>query len=160
MDASSPPYRRFSRHGPAPSSDSELPSYTRRAVRQVDVPRPATEHLFQVSNGKGKPWITLKVYSSAKSAKSLPTFFEKETINGLLEVDAEKGDSIQAITATVCVFFFPSKINSFLIFFFRWPVASSPALIQTSALPSWATRNPYGPNILTFPAFRPLLMLI
>ena len=119
MDASSPPYRRFSRHGPAPSSDSELPSYTRRAVRQVDVPRPATEHLFQVSNGKGKPWITLKVYSSAKSAKSLPTFFEKETINGLLEVDAEKGDSIQAITATVCVFFFPSKINSFLFYFFQ-----------------------------------------
>ena len=106
MDASSPPsYRRYSRHGPAPSSDSELPSYTRRTVPQVDVPRSATEHLFHVLNGKGKPWITLKVYSSAKSSRSLPTFFEKETINGLLEVDAEKGDSIQAITATVCAFF-------------------------------------------------------
>lgn len=41
------------------------------------------------------------MYSSAKSSKSLPTFFEKESINGLLELDAEKGDSIQAITATV-----------------------------------------------------------
>jgi len=106
MDASSPPcYRRYPRHGPAPLSDSELPSYTRRTAPQVDVTRPATEHLFQVFNGKGKPWITLKVYSSAKSSKSLPTFFDKESINGLLEVDAEKGDSIQAITATVCVFF-------------------------------------------------------
>lgn len=109
MDASSPPsYRRHSRRGPAPSSDSELPSYTRHTVPQVDVPRPATEHLFQVLNGKGKPWITLKVYSSARSSRSLPTFFEKESINGLLEVDAEKGDSIQAITATVFFLFFSS----------------------------------------------------
>ena len=107
MDASSPPsYRRHSRRGPAPSSDAQLPSYTRRTVPQVDLPRPATEHLFHVFNGKGKPWITLKVYSSAKSSRSLPTFFEKEAINGLLEVDAEKGDSIQAITATVCFFSF------------------------------------------------------
>ncbi|KAF8802489.1 hypothetical protein BYT27DRAFT_7112534 [Phlegmacium glaucopus] len=104
MDASSPPhYRRYSsRPGPAPSSGSELPSYTRRSsVTQVPPPRRATEHLFHVFNARGKPWITLKLYSSAKSSKSLPTFFEKENINGLLELDAEKGDSIQAITATV-----------------------------------------------------------
>jgi len=107
MDASSPPcYRRYSsRPGLAPSSGSELPSYTRRStVAQVVPSRQATEHLFHVFNAKGKPWITLKVYSSAKSSKSLPTFFEKENIHGLLELDAEKGDSIQAITATVCVF--------------------------------------------------------
>ena len=118
MEASSPPcYRRYSRHGPAPLSDSELPSYTRRTVPQVDIPRPATEHLFHVLNGRGKPWITLKVYSSAKSSRSLPTFFEKETINGILEVDAEKGDSIQAITATVCVFFLVQ--TPFIKSFFR-----------------------------------------
>ena len=106
MDASSPPrYRRHSsRHGLAPSSGSELPSYTRHTSTEGDHSRQATEHLFHVLNGKGKPWITLKLYSSAKSSKSLPTFFEKEKINGLLELDAEKGDSIQAITATVCAF--------------------------------------------------------
>ena len=106
MDASSPPrYRRYSRHGLVPPSGSELPSYTRRNVSQVTASRQATEHLFHVFNAKGKkPWMTLKVYSSAKSSKSLPTFFEKEKINGLLEVDVEKGDSILAITATVCVF--------------------------------------------------------
>ena len=132
MDASSPPcYRRSSRHGPVPSSESELPSYTRRTVPQADVPRPATEHLFHVYNGKGKPWITLKVYSSAKSSKSLPTFFEKETINGLLEVDAEKGDSIQAIAATVCV--------SFLV---------QTTFIQVNSLPLQVTgRILTGPNI-------------
>ncbi|KAF8150704.1 hypothetical protein B0H34DRAFT_149037 [Crassisporium funariophilum] len=107
MDASSPPrYRRFSsRPGPAPSSGSELPAYTRRNTLTqplaVDLRREPTEHIFQVADGKSKPWITLKVYSSAKSSRSLPTFFEKENITGRLELDAERGDSIQAITATV-----------------------------------------------------------
>ncbi|KAF8968052.1 hypothetical protein BDZ97DRAFT_449634 [Flammula alnicola] len=105
MDASSPPrYRRFStRPGPAPLSGSELPPYTRRntLTQPINLRREPTEHVFQLSDGKSKPWITLRVFSSAKSSKSLPTFFEKENINGRLELDAERGDSIQAITAMV-----------------------------------------------------------
>jgi len=95
MDAVSPPqYRR---------SGSELPAYSRRrSVQQPTLPRrDPTEHTFQLSEGKNTPWVTLKLRSSAKSPKSLPTFFEKEHINGELEVMAERGDSIQAITATV-----------------------------------------------------------
>lgn len=107
MDASSPPrYRRFSvRPGPAPSSGSELPPYTRRntLTQPINLRREPTEHIFQVADGKSKPWITLRVFSSAKSSKSLPTFFEKENITGRLELDAERGDSIQAITAMVCL---------------------------------------------------------
>ncbi|KAF8905074.1 hypothetical protein CPB84DRAFT_1894808 [Gymnopilus junonius] len=105
MDASSPPrYRRFStRPGPAPLSGSELPPYTRRntLTQPINLHREPTEHVFQLADGKSRPWITLKVYSSAKSPRSLPTFFEKENITGLLELEAERGDSIQAITATV-----------------------------------------------------------
>ncbi|KAG7451337.1 uncharacterized protein BT62DRAFT_927015 [Guyanagaster necrorhizus] len=52
-------------------------------------------------SNKDKPWATLKVFSSAKSAKSLPTFYEKETINGVVELEVERGDSIQAVNATV-----------------------------------------------------------
>ncbi len=52
-------------------------------------------------SGKDKAWATLKVFSSAKSAKSLPTFYEKEIINGIVELDVERGDSIQAVNATV-----------------------------------------------------------
>ncbi|KIM40544.1 hypothetical protein M413DRAFT_445987 [Hebeloma cylindrosporum] len=105
MDASSPPrYRRFStRPGPAPSSGSELPPYTRRntLTQPVNIRREPTEHVFQIADGKSKPWITLRVFSSAKSSRSLPTFFEKENITGRLEIDAERGDSIQAVTAMV-----------------------------------------------------------
>ncbi|TFK40191.1 hypothetical protein BDQ12DRAFT_628002 [Crucibulum laeve] len=105
MDVPSPPrYRRFStRPGPAPVSASELPAYTRRntLAQPVVVRRESTEHVYHVADGKSRPGITLKVYSSAKSSKSLPTFFEKENINGQLEIHAEKGDSIQAITAII-----------------------------------------------------------
>ena len=117
MDASSPPrYRRFStRPGPAPSSGSELPPYTRRntLTQPINLRREPTEHVFQVADGKSKPWITLRVFSSAKSSKSLPTFFEKENITGRLELDAERGDSIQAITAMVCLqcFFFSTRTS-------------------------------------------------
>ncbi|KAF9524862.1 hypothetical protein CPB83DRAFT_773149 [Crepidotus variabilis] len=109
VDIAAPPqYRRYSaRPGPVPVADStahDLPAYTRRNTLcqpMHDSRREPTEHVFQVADGKSKPWITLKLSSSAKSSKSLPTFFEKENINGQLEVDAERGDSIQAITATV-----------------------------------------------------------
>ena len=108
MDFSTPPqYRRSSRQGLGRLSDvsgSELPPYSRRntlAQQPLSAPREPTEHVFQIADGKSKPWITLTLRSSAKSSRSLPTFFEKENINGQLEVDAEKGDSIQAITAAV-----------------------------------------------------------
>ncbi|GLB40290.1 hypothetical protein LshimejAT787_0801610 [Lyophyllum shimeji] len=104
MDVASPPrYRRFSaaRPGPVPQSGDELPPYTRRnTLAQPIVRREPTEHVYLLTE-KNRPWVTLQLYSSAKSSKSLPTFFEKENITGTLEINADKGDSIQCITATV-----------------------------------------------------------
>jgi len=107
MDASSPPrYSGGRRHSALPgrvSAGSELPAYSRRTTlaQPVNVRREPTEHIFQCSEGKGRPWVTLRLLSSAKSAKSLPTYFEKENITGSLEIDAERGDSIQAVSVTV-----------------------------------------------------------
>ncbi|KAJ7364223.1 hypothetical protein DFH08DRAFT_682227 [Mycena albidolilacea] len=102
MDASSPPrYRRFSRPGPAPQS-ADLPAYTRRnTLAQPIARREPVEHLYPLSDSKGRPWATLSLRSSAKSGKSVPTFFEKEHINGFFQLTAEKGDSIQSVTVTV-----------------------------------------------------------
>ncbi|KAG5647015.1 hypothetical protein DXG03_001740 [Asterophora parasitica] len=104
MDVASPPsYRRISsvRPGPVPLSVDDLPPYTRRnTLAQPIARREPVEHVYLLSE-KNRPWVTLKLYSSAKSSKSLPTFFEKENINGTLEIDAERGDSIQSITATI-----------------------------------------------------------
>jgi hypothetical protein len=60
-------------------------------------PREPAEHIYKLNDGK----VVLKIHSSAKSSKSLPTLFEKENINGQLTVDAERGDSIHAIYITV-----------------------------------------------------------
>lgn len=105
MDVSPPSYRRFSsvRPGLVPENVDELPPYTRRTAALPNEPairRGPTEHIFFLTE-KNKNLATLRLYSSAKSSKSLPTFFEKENINGILEIDAEKGDSIQSITAVV-----------------------------------------------------------
>lgn len=112
MDVSSaaapPSYHRLSRPGQVPQRISDLPAYSRhhnsRSQPSHQQPRrELTEHVFELSEGKSKPWAILTLNSSAKSSKSLPTFFEKENITGKLEVTAERGDSIQAITVTVCI---------------------------------------------------------
>jgi hypothetical protein len=101
MTALAPPsYRAPStRSGLAPASN-DLPPYSRRYTLNHPVqvaPREPTEHIYKLNDGK----VVLKIHSSAKSSKSLPTFFEKENINGQLTIDAGKGDSIHAINITV-----------------------------------------------------------
>lgn len=104
MDAlSPPPYRQLSRQGQASHSGSELPRYTRRNTLVHPVaPRDPTQHVFSLSDGRARPWLVLRVASSAKSTKTLPIFYEKENINATLELHAEKGDSsIQSVMAMV-----------------------------------------------------------
>ncbi|KAJ3757690.1 hypothetical protein EV360DRAFT_83778 [Lentinula raphanica] len=105
MDLLSPPPYRQSRQGQASQSGSELPRYTRRNTLVHPVaPREPTQHVLSLSDGRGRPWLVLKISSSAKSTKSLPLFHEKENITATLELhaDADKGDpSIQAVTALV-----------------------------------------------------------
>ncbi|CAK5268373.1 unnamed protein product [Mycena citricolor] len=101
--SSSPRYRRFSRAGPAPAFVEELPAYTgrrRATLSQPVVRRDPVEHVFPLED-KGRPWATLTLRSSAKSAKSIPTFHEKENINGSFRMMAEKGDSIHSITVQI-----------------------------------------------------------
>lgn len=111
MDAwSPPPYRRHSRQGQASQSGSELPRYTRRnTLVHTTTVREPTQHVFSLSDGRPRPWLVLQVSSSAKSAKVLPKFYEKEKINATLELRADKGDSsIQSVIAMVshcCIFF-------------------------------------------------------
>ncbi|KAG7089409.1 hypothetical protein E1B28_011097 [Marasmius oreades] len=97
-----PPYIE-PRTGQVPSSGTEtLPRYTRRnTIAQPLIRREPIEHVFQLVDGR-RAWAILKLYSSAKSAKSIPTFYEKEKITGTLEIDAVKGDSsIRIITIEI-----------------------------------------------------------
>ncbi|KIY51797.1 hypothetical protein FISHEDRAFT_36554 [Fistulina hepatica ATCC 64428] len=89
----------------AGTATDELPPYSRRQSYlrpRTGSPRQTTEHVFTITDSRNRPWAKLTISSSAKSVKSLPTFFDKDAINGTLELNAdEKGDSIHAINATI-----------------------------------------------------------
>lgn len=81
-------------------SSTAPPPYPYPADVQAILPREATEHTFRLKENN-RDWVTLKLYSGAKSSTSLPVYFEKEEISGSLEINAERGDSIHSITAKV-----------------------------------------------------------
>ena len=100
--------------GPVPSQDL-LPSYSRRqhqqrrrhsampgSTRSTDTPEPTTqrqtEHVFELTSPSR---ACLKIMSSAKTSKSLPTYFEKEVIKGEVEVDLDRGGTVIGVTAMV-----------------------------------------------------------
>lgn len=100
-----PSYRRYSLVPPRPASiqgqTEALPAYTRRnTIMPARAPREPMEHTFSLADGRSS-WATLRLRSSAKSAKSLPTFYERENLNGILEIDADKADSIHSVSAVV-----------------------------------------------------------
>ncbi|KAF5339259.1 hypothetical protein D9758_013331 [Tetrapyrgos nigripes] len=82
-------------------STTSLPAYTRRASPSpLRTPRPKTEHVVELSNNSGmggasskksKPWAVLKVYSNARSSKSLPAFVEGERLTGSVTLDLGSG---------------------------------------------------------------------
>ncbi|TRM64222.1 hypothetical protein BD626DRAFT_249145 [Schizophyllum amplum] len=101
-----------SSHGPAPG-DMQLPPYhPRRRPRTAAAPhtstshshphsltstRAPTEHTIALDDGS----VVLHLRSSARSAKSLPTYFEKESVVGALHVRAGRLEGVHGITATV-----------------------------------------------------------
>ncbi|EKM78643.1 hypothetical protein AGABI1DRAFT_59597 [Agaricus bisporus var. burnettii JB137-S8] len=147
MNALAPPSYRASstRSGQAPAS-TELPPYSRRYTLNQPVqvaPREPTEHTYQINDGK----VVLKIHSSAKSSKSLPTFFEKENIRGQLTIDAEKGDSIHAIYITITgrVVTGSSEGDSFIFLRHNVPVWSRAS--DAPRLPS-SSQNTTGTKLL------------
>lgn len=84
---------------PPPNITDEPPPY-KNAHAQDHIPQDLTEHTFLLKENS-RNWVTLKLYSDAKSPKSLPLYFEGEGIVGSLAINAEKGDSVHSITAKV-----------------------------------------------------------
>lgn len=85
---------------PPPNITDEPPPY-KNAHAQDHIPQDLTEHTFLLKDNS-RNWVTLKLYSDAKSPKSLPLYFEGKGIVGSLAINAEKGDSVHSITAKVC----------------------------------------------------------
>lgn len=62
-----------------------------------------SEHTFQLEDSKGRPWIWLRVKSRAKDKKTWPLYYERDVINGAIEVDFDKTDSAKAVSISVSV---------------------------------------------------------
>jgi hypothetical protein len=87
--------------GPAPGDDSELPPYTRRHNTYPMCHPGSADHVFTLSNSKGKPWAMLRLISSATSSGRMPTYYQGDRIIGSFSLNLEKQEAISSITATV-----------------------------------------------------------
>jgi hypothetical protein len=101
MDQPSPPvYQDTS--APVTHSESELPAYTRRPTPPPQTTRrELTEHVFELKNLKDRAWGTLKILSSAPSAKQVPTFLEGDDIAGSFTFNLEHSDHIREVRLMV-----------------------------------------------------------
>lgn len=103
--ASPPVYRRHSMLQVPPDSEN-LPVYSRRSIlrntRSTHRNRPpGTDHVYELTKTKNRPWATLNLRSGARSPQQMPTFFEDEPIAGTVALSLEKEDSITAISISV-----------------------------------------------------------
>lgn len=86
-------------------SQDSLPSYTARtssSLRQ-NIARAAdrSEHTCSLENSKGHSWVSLTVNSRSQHPKSPPTYFERDLIDGRVDFDLEKSESIKAVIISV-----------------------------------------------------------
>ncbi|EEB96429.1 hypothetical protein MPER_04441 [Moniliophthora perniciosa FA553] len=59
----------------------------------------STVDVFQLEDSRRRPWATLRLFSGARSSRSLPMFYESDKINGVLELDGDP--SIKTITVDI-----------------------------------------------------------
>ena len=94
-------------HSHLPGSNGRLATSAGRISTSAGRPatssgRTSTEHTFALDDGSA----VLRIWSSARSTRSHPTFHERENIVGALEVRAGRLDSVHEIIATVRICFY------------------------------------------------------
>ncbi|KAI0787529.1 hypothetical protein C8Q74DRAFT_1252361 [Fomes fomentarius] len=80
---------------PPPEFEGEpaLPGYSAR--------QEFTEQEYSLEDGKGRPWMWLKVKSRSRGDKQLPLFYDRDTISGHIKVDFDKAVMVKAVTISV-----------------------------------------------------------
>ena len=83
----------------ADDTDTQLPSYTIASGRGASSTQASEliEHSYQLEDSKGRPWIWLHVKSRAKDKKSWPLYYEKDVIEGKVEVDFDRTDGPKGV---------------------------------------------------------------
>jgi hypothetical protein len=84
-------------------SEAELPRYTSNSSSTASLAPALTEHTFTLEDGKGRPWVWLTVKSRAREKKTWPLYYERDIINGTVEVDFDKVDGAKGVAVAVGV---------------------------------------------------------
>ncbi|KAL5504238.1 hypothetical protein ACEPAH_8312 [Sanghuangporus vaninii] len=84
------------RPSPAPS-----PITRRASILPHHSSRPPVEHLYSLFDSRNTPWASLKLISNVGSPRFLPAYFEGQAIQGKLELDIRKPETILGISITV-----------------------------------------------------------
>jgi hypothetical protein len=91
-------------------ADSDLPSYSPPAPLRPGVSSApsitadATTHQWSLTNRNQRPWATLKLKSRARATTHRPYFFQGDILDGEVELNLERPDSIRAIEVEVSGF--------------------------------------------------------
>jgi hypothetical protein len=64
----------------------------------------ATTHQWSLTNRNQRPWVTLKLKSRARATTNRPYFFQGDTLDGEVELNLERPDSIRAVEVEVSGF--------------------------------------------------------
>ncbi len=96
---------------PPPEFEGEpaLPGYSARQCQEF------AEQEYSLEDGKGRPWMWLKVKSRSRGDKQLPLFYDRDTISGHIEVDFDKASMAKAVTISVSVYISSPSNGSFLV---------------------------------------------
>ena len=86
----------------AGQDDADLPRYSSSSSTASLAPE-LTEHTFQLDDNKGRPWVWLTVKSRARDKKTWPLYYERDIINGIVEVDFDKVDGAKGVSVAVGV---------------------------------------------------------
>ena len=87
------------RQEPAEHSHQALPRYS--SASTISLGPELSEHVFQLADSKGRPWVWLTVKSRAKDKKTWPLYYERDIIHGTVEVDFDKTDGAKAVAVSV-----------------------------------------------------------
>lgn len=104
------------------ASEHQLPRYS--SASTISLGPELSEHSFQLTDSKGRPWVWLTVKSRAKDKKTWPLYYERDIINGSVEVDFDKTDGAKAVAISVSALELSVMTRSLgLTFHFadRWP---------------------------------------
>ncbi|KAI0329806.1 hypothetical protein GY45DRAFT_840948 [Cubamyces sp. BRFM 1775] len=60
-----------------------------------------TEHRYHLETSKGRPWLTLKVFSKAPGPSYLPAFYQGEAVTGSVKLSLDTEEAIKSVSIQI-----------------------------------------------------------